>query len=311
MSARHELDDQLFVIDKEPGPTSFDIVARFRRATGLRRVGHTGTLDPSAEGVLVLCTGLATRAAEYVMNLEKTYEFDVVLGVGTDTLDATGEIVASAPVPALSAEEIAATAASFEGEYTFRPPAYSAVKQDGRPMYRWAREGKAREAAQRVVTVYEFKVTSVDLPKVTCVVRCSRGTYVRSLAADLGARFELPAHIGRLARTRVGRFTREEAFAAARLLDGDLSDLRGYGVGEAVAFLPAVVLKDEACPGLFAGALPEPRDVIRTEGALATSGPVRIVDERGNLLAIGRRRPGRDDGHLVDTFRLFVRREPT
>lgn len=301
------MENKVFVIDKTSGPTSFQVVAAFRRATGVRKVGHSGTLDPLAQGVLLLCTGLATRAVEHFMNLEKVYEFDVHLGVETTTLDAEGEVVNAVDCPDIPEADILAAAGEFVGDYELVPPAYSAIKVDGRRLYELARSGERATAPSRVVQIYSFEVTNIELPKVRCRVRCSRGTYVRSLARDLGARLGLPAHITRLVRTRIGPFRRDEGFSSLRLDARDTDGLRGHSLESALDFMPGIVLGNAACRGLFQGALPGTQDVIRAIGVFR-EGPVRVMDEAGNLLAVGRRRGNSDHNrlHPIDSFRLFV-----
>jgi len=167
------------VIDKAAGPTSFDIVSAMRRATGLRKVGHAGTLDPLARGVLLVCTGLATRAVEHFMDLEKEYHFDIRLGLETATLDAEGAVVREAPVPEIALDRLRAVAASFVGDYLLTPPVFSALKSRGRRYYAMARAGEIADstdaATPRQVKIYGFDVVSAELPIVRCVVRCSRG----------------------------------------------------------------------------------------------------------------------------------------
>lgn len=307
-----ELDDKLFVIDKEAGPTSFDVVAAFKRATRLRKVGHTGTLDPLARGVLLLCTGVATRAAEHFMNLEKEYEFDVCLGVETDTLDKEGKVVREAPCPDLRDEQIHEAARSFVGEYDLKPPAYSALKRNGRRLYELARAGEAPEVESRRVHIYDFDVVSIEMPTVRCRIRCSRGTYVRSLARDLGERLGAPAHIDRIVRTRIGSFERSHGFPSQRLFDRDLSGLEGVGMARALDFLPGVVLEPKARKALRYGMLPGVRDVVKTFGEIKGGGPVRILDEAGELVAIGHRNPDRRRNplQLVDSYRMYVETPP-
>lgn len=306
---RNEYDNRVYVIDKAAGPTSFDVVESMRRATGLRKVGHTGTLDPLARGVLVLCTGMATRAVEHFMDLEKEYAFTVRLGVETTTLDAEGEVVREAPCPEVSLGDLRETAAGFEGDYELTPPRFSAVKRGGRRMYERAREGglDGVDVPARTVQIHAFEVTGAELPDVHCVVRCSRGTYVRSLARDLGERLGAPAHVAALIRTRVGHFTREGAISSQRLDTDGVAPGDGLGLGEALGFLPGVVLSSRARRALAYGTLPEPGDVVRTLGT-PSPGPLRMMDEAGTLLAVGIRRPA--DSHdrlrVVDSFRLFV-----
>ena len=303
-----EFNNKLFVIDKAAGPTSFSVVAAFKRAARLRKVGHTGTLDPLAQGVLLLCTGTATRAVEHFMNLEKEYRFDICLGVETDTLDKEGRVVREAPCPDIPGDELQNVARSFVGEYELTPPAYSALKKNGRRLYDLARAGESPEVQSRVVEIYDFEVISIRLPVVTCRIRCSRGTYVRSLAKDYGSKLELPAHIDRITRTRIGPFERSQGFPSEKLLEKDLSTLRGYELAEALDFLPGVVLEEKARKALRYGTLPGIKDVVESFGDVKKGGPVRILDEGGTLVAIGERSLGkrRHPLQLVDSFRLYT-----
>lgn len=311
----NRFDNRVFVIDKQPGPTSFDVVASLRRVSGLRRVGHAGTLDALARGVLLVCTGTATRAVEHFMNLEKEYRFDVRLGVETTTLDAEGDVVREAPVPALSIEEVRAAAATFVGEYLMTPPAYSALKRGGKRLSDLARAGEAAEGAPRTVQIDGFEVVAIDLPIVTCVVRCSRGTYVRSLAKDLGDKLGVPASIASLARTRIGSFKIENAVPSDRLIAEHADEVVGMDLGEALAFLPGVVVSTQAKRTLLFGASPLRTEVVELRGTPtlgAVVGALRILDESGTLLAIGTRgsEHPRDPLRVCDSFRLYVEASP-
>ena len=307
----NRFDNRVFVIDKAAGPTSFEIVAALRRVSGIRRVGHAGTLDHLARGVLLLCTGTATRAVEHFMNLEKEYRFDVRLGVETTTLDAEGDVVREAPVPSLSIDQLRAAAAGFVGEYHMTPPTYSALKRGGKRMSDLARAGEPAEAAPRTVQIYGFDVVSAELPIVHCVVRCSRGTYVRALAKDLGDKLGLPASIASLTRSRIGSFRVEDAVSSEFLTPERADEVRGLDLGEALSFLPAVVVSARAMRSLLFGASPLRTEVVETIGAPtigAVVGPLRILDEEGTLLAIGTRGGDhpRDPFRVCDSFRLYV-----
>jgi tRNA pseudouridine55 synthase len=303
-----EFNNKLFVIDKAVGPTSFAVVAAFKSAARLRKVGHTGTLDPLAQGVLLLCTGTATRAVEHFMNLEKEYQFDVCLGVETDTLDREGRVVREAPCPDLPKEEILAAARSFVGEYELTPPAYSALKHNGRRLYEMARAGESPVVPNRKVRIYDFEVVSIELPVVTCRIRCSRGTYVRSLAKDLGGKLGVPAHIDCIARNRIGPFKKSQGFPSQRLFDREIDDLNGIDLAGALDFLPGVVLEERARKALRYGTLPAIKDVVESFGDVKRGGPVRILDEGGTLVAIGERNLGKRKHplQLVDSFRLYT-----
>ncbi len=307
-----EYNDRLFIIDKAVGPTSFDVVAAFKRAASLRKVGHTGTLDPLATGVLLICTGVATRAVEHFMDLEKEYEFDVCLGVETDTLDKEGKVVREAPCPDVGADRIREVAASFVGEYDLEPPVYSALKKNGRRFYEMARAGEAPEVESRRVQIYDFEVTGIDLPVVGCRLRCSRGTYVRSLARDFGRQLDTPAHIDRIVRTRIGPFECSRGFSSDKLSRKDLSGLEGMEMSQALDFLPGVVLVDKARKALQYGMLPGIRDVAEKFGEFKGGGPVRILDPDGALLAVGQRSADRrrNPMQLVDSYRMYIDSSP-
>jgi tRNA pseudouridine55 synthase len=310
MGKTAELENVLVVVRKSPGPTSFDVVEAFRRATGIRRVGHTGSLDPLAGGVLLLCTGRATRAVEQFMNLDKVYEFTVRLGVETTTLDAEGQVVREMPVPAIAGDVIVAAAERFVGDYRMRPPAYSALKRQGRRMYELARAGEEPVAEERQVRIHELVVTGIALPDVHLRTRCSRGTYVRSLARDFGAVLGLPAHLGRLVRTAVGPFSVEEAYPCEKLFAGEISDLRGIDMARALDFLPGIVLAQGCKRALLDGVLPRPEDVVEAIGSPASCASLRILDEAGELLGIGTRSEVWRSGlPMVGSFRLMVDRE--
>jgi tRNA pseudouridine55 synthase len=209
----------LVIVDKPAGLTSHDVVARIRRLAGTRKVGHAGTLDPMATGVLVVGVEKATRLLGYLTATEKQYDATIRLGQSTSTDDAEGEISGGAPATHVSAETIAKAVKDLTGEIQQVPPKVSAIKVDGQRAYRLTRAGAAPDLPSRPVTVYEFTVTAVnpagDLLDVDATVRCSSGTYIRALARDLGAALGTGGHLTRLRRTRVGGYGLE----AARTLD--------------------------------------------------------------------------------------------
>ena len=216
--------DGLVIVDKPGGLTSHDVVARIRRLAGTRRVGHAGTLDPMATGVLVVGVEKATRLLGYLTLTQKQYEATIRLGQSTSTDDAEGEVTFTASADGVSAavlsqDEISKAVAELTGEIQQVPPAVSAIKVDGQRAYKLTRAGAAPELKPRPVTVYEFTVTDVrpagDLLDVDATVRCSSGTYIRALARDLGSKLGTGGHLTALRRTRVGGYGLE----AARTLD--------------------------------------------------------------------------------------------
>ncbi len=214
----------ILLIDKAEGVTSFEVVRRARRALGIRKIGHLGTLDPMATGLLPLCLGEATKLVPFLMPEPKVYRARVRLGITTDTQDATGTVVGTSealPTP----EQIYRAAAGLVGEVTQVPPMYSAVHCQGERAYRRARRGEAVELAPRTVTVYELRVDEVAVPEFTLTVKCSQGTYVRTLAHDLGAALGCGAHLAGLRRLAVGALRVEAALPLAALEDASREEL--------------------------------------------------------------------------------------
>ena len=204
----------LIIVDKPVGLTSHDVVARVRRIAGTRKVGHAGTLDPMATGVLVVGIEKATKLLGYLTLTEKEYQATIRLGQSTTTDDAEGEPLESAPRP-IAEDELAATVAELTGEIQQVPPKVSAIKVNGQRAYKLTRAGEAPELAARPVTVHEFAITAVrevsGFTDLDATVRCTSGTYIRSLARDLGARLGTGGHLTALRRTRVGPYTEADA----------------------------------------------------------------------------------------------------
>lgn len=191
--------------------TSHDVVARVRRLSGQRRIGHTGTLDPMASGLLILCLGQATRLVEYYQGHDKRYQAVVALGSATDSYDATGQVTAQAPVPPLRAAQIEAALDRFRGVILQTPPIYSALKQEGEALYAKARRGEEVTVAARPVTIHQLTLLAQSETTLALDIICSAGTYIRSLAHDLGKTLGTVAHLAELRRTAAGTFTLEDA----------------------------------------------------------------------------------------------------
>lgn len=204
----------LLVLDKPSRVTSHDVVQRVRRALRVRQVGHTGTLDPMATGVLVICVGVATRVSEYLLGHDKAYRATIRLGVETDTYDATGEIVATHTVN-VERTELEQALAQFVGALQQVPPMHSAIKRDGQKLYELARAGIEVEREARPVVIHAIELLDYQAPDVSIDVRCSAGTYIRSLAHDLGAALGTGAHLNALRRTQVGPFGLDQAIGLA------------------------------------------------------------------------------------------------
>ena len=204
-------------INKPSGMTSHDVVLRVRRCTGQRKVGHAGTLDPLATGVLLICLGQATRLTEYLMAGRKIYRAVICLGITTDTYDATGSVIARQPVGELSLERIGQVLASFEGAIQQRPPAYSAIRQAGRRLYRLARQGVAVQTTPRPVYIEAIRLIAWQSPRLTLEVTCSAGTYIRSLAHDIGQQLGVGGHVAELSRLASGDWRIEQSITLEQL----------------------------------------------------------------------------------------------
>jgi len=293
--------DAVLVIDKPVGPTSFDVVRKVRRAAGVRRVGHGGTLDPAASGVLPICLGEATKLAQFLLDADKQYDFTVCFGVETDTDDAAGTVTARHDAGALDEAAVRGALEAFRGPITQVPPRYSALKRDGRALYDYARAGQVVEAAPREVVVHELTLRSFAGPEaVAFTMRCSKGTYVRALARDLGRALGVGAHVTTLRRTRSGPFSLAEArpldAALAALAAGDPAALGLIDLADALRHLERRVVAD-----------PIARDVrlgrkIRLEGS-EPMGYRRLclVDGAGKLVAVAQLR----EGGALELLRVF------
>jgi len=196
----------ILLVDKPTDHTSHDVVARLRGKLRMKRVGHAGTLDPMATGLLIILVGKATRVSQYLMSLDKEYEGTIELGKVTDTQDAEGEVLESIPVPAFSEADILAAVKSFLGDQYQTPPMYSAVKIDGVPLYKSARKGEEVEREPRFIRVMSWEITRFSLPRLDFRLRCTKGTYVRTLAHDLGRKLGCGAHLAALRRTASDKF---------------------------------------------------------------------------------------------------------
>lgn len=206
----------IIAINKSAGMTSHDVVSRIRRITGVKKVGHAGTLDPDATGLLLVAIGHGTRLTEYLLNEDKSYRAECVLGISTTTEDATGDIVEQVSCELPSDGEIIKCLKSFVGIYEQTPPMYSAIKIGGVPLYKFARYGKERERASRLVNIYDISLLTDTVeqgyPRFTFDVSCSKGTYIRTLCVDIGQKLGLPAHMSWLVRTKIGDIQLENSF---------------------------------------------------------------------------------------------------
>ncbi|MDR1591130.1 MAG: tRNA pseudouridine(55) synthase TruB [Puniceicoccales bacterium] len=214
----------ILLVDKPMGWTSHDVVAKLRHHLRIRKIGHAGTLDPMATGLLVLLIGNATKVSQYITNQDKTYEGTLCLGQETDSYDGEGEVVAIHEIHA-SEEEIRRCAQQFLGDQWQLPPMFSAKKVNGQPLYKLARKGETIEREPRLAKIYEFLIHDISLPHVTFTVACSKGTYVRTLAHDMGQKLSCGAYLSQLRRTKTGNFRLDRAVILEHLLGMEYNEI--------------------------------------------------------------------------------------
>ena len=308
-------------LDKQAGITSHDAVDRLRRVVGTRRVGHAGTLDPFATGLLLLAWGRATRLLPFLSAAAKTYEAVMRLGVVTDTGDPTGRVIAeSAPAQgAFDPAAIEAAAQGFRGAITQRAPAYSAVKQGGEALYKKARRGEAVEPPVRTVTVHALTIGAIDAQAGTIgfSVTCSSGTYVRSLAADLGKALGPGGSLLSLRRSAIGPHGVQGAVPTGDLLDRPVGSIpewnerlseAGLTPEQALAFLPAFALDRSEAARLAQGQGPVAGD-LRHAGLPDETPLLRLTDEDGALLAVAEGAGESPDGRPLELRMVWAAAE--
>jgi len=282
--------DGILVLDKPRGWTSHDVVARVRQLTQIKRVGHTGTLDPLATGVLIVCLGQATRVVEYMVGHDKRYTATVRLGIETDSYDAQGQVVARRPVD-VTESALRESLKAFVGDLRQVPPMFSAIKQAGVKLYDLARKGIEVEREPRNMTIHSIDLIGFDPPDATIDVRCSAGTYIRSLAHDLGRRLGCGAHLSMLTRTAAGDFTLAqavslEAFEAAAA-DGSWTTLL-RPLGAALSSFPAITLSEDDAARARHGMTVSAGDILAND-------LVRAYDPSGRIVGVMRFDPARNE----------------
>jgi tRNA pseudouridine55 synthase len=287
------MDHGILLIDKPRGMTSHDVVAAVRRFTGIRQIGHTGTLDPEASGVLVLCLGRSTRLACFFEALEKTYWAVMRLGIRTDTQDATGHVVSQAPVPPFSCHDITMVLQQFTGSLQQIPPMYSAVKYHGRRLYHLARQGHTVTRQARSISVRRCELLDMRGTWLTLAIACSKGTYVRTLCDDIGVALGCGGHVLHIQRCQVGPFSLRQAYTLAflqqRMQEGALAQLL-LPIGEALHFLPNLTLTTLQYEGLQRGQSKERATILQSlSGSLPPASGYRLSAPGHGPFAVMRR----------------------
>jgi tRNA pseudouridine55 synthase len=288
-SRRAAVAEGVLVVNKEAGWTSHDVVAKVRGLLSGVKVGHAGTLDPAATGVLPVLVGRATRVAEYLVDWDKEYRAVLRLGETTDTQDATGKVLAQADPSVVREAALHEVAARFRGPQRQVPPMYSAVKVGGRPLYKAARAGETVDRADRPIIVHALDILTVDGRDVTLRVVCSKGTYIRTLCADIGRALGVGGHLAALERRRVGPLSIEQALTVDQVADrvaiGTLSR-HLVPLNQVLDRLPGVTVTDAQARSVLHGGAVSPVGIERLP---CSSEPIsiRLLDKEGRLLAIG------------------------
>jgi tRNA pseudouridine55 synthase len=301
-------DDGILLVDKNEGETSHEVVKKVKTALNRGRrykVGHAGTLDPFATGLLVVLLGQGTKISRFMMSGEKEYLATLELGIETDTLDPTGTVTARRNVPELSLERIREAARNYEGEIRQRPPAFSAVKHQGKRAYKLARKGFPVTLAERTVSVYEVSIISVDLPDIKMRVRCGSGTYIRSLAADLGLDLGPGGRLKSLRRLKNGPFDVTDAVNSRNIWAGAQFQRWVIPMTEALPDMNEIELGETLAKKVRQGYQPSWDELGGMEGPRQLDGDyIRLVSSDG-LLAIVRKNHGGDVHEKVKFERVF------
>lgn len=291
-------------IYKEKGYTSHDVVAVLRKVVGQKKIGHTGTLDPDATGVLPVCLGRATKVCELLTDHDKTYEALLLLGKTTDTQDISGEVLEERDPGDLAEEEVRSCIESFIGEYDQIPPMYSALKVNGKKLYELAREGKTVERKSRKVQIHGIRILEMNLPHVRMEVDCSKGTYIRTLCHDIGEKLQVGGCMEELERTKVGRFLKEDAVTLdevrQKMEQGEDAELF-TPLDQIFGELPAVTVTDaKAWMSYNGNDLPE-RFLLEKE-AWTDGQEVRVYDSRKNFIGLYQYRAPKKLFHIKKMF---------
>lgn len=305
---RLPIHDGIVLIDKKEGETSFDVVKRVRKILEVKKVGHAGTLDPFATGLLILLLGQGTKLSHFLMGTEKVYSGTLRLGIETDTQDPTGRVTETRPVPAMARTFIEEKARDFLGEIMQEPPLFSALKYKGKRSYTLARKGIPVKLGQRKVHIHSLKVTAVDLPDVAFEVRCSSGTYIRSLASDLGKHLGPGAHLKILKRLSSDPFHVKDALSSWDLLSDDAEGIMRNHVIPLSCALPHLQewhIDCEAARDMRCGCIPKWEDMAFSFLPAGGEGYVKIVSG-GELIAMVRvHRSLYDEGIQLKVMRIF------
>lgn len=284
--------DGILLCDKPYGMSSHDLVSSVRKLIGQKKIGHTGTLDPLATGLLILCLGRATKIVQFLSDLDKEYRAKIMLGISSKTFDAEGvsEDTPRQPVPELDEKQIEHVLNDFRGNISQKIPVYSAVKVDGKRLYEMARRGEKVEAPTREVEIKSLCLDKMELPTLHCTINCSKGTYIRSLANDIGDKIGCGGYLSGLCRTKIGNYSLDEALTLE-----DIEQMSRTGklkekirpIEEVLTFA-SIRVDEKFSPAIITGRSPDPKDIVELSGEFMADDMISLKDFGGQIMAIGR-----------------------
>lgn len=272
--------DGFLSVDKPSGITSHDVVSILRRTLHQKKIGHTGTLDPFATGVLPIALGEGTKAIPYLDESVKEYSAVMRIGIATDTLDLTGNTLSETDWSHLTPQDVENVCSRFTGTIQQVPPMFSAIKQGGVPLYKLARKGETVERKERAVEIHSLVIDRISLPEISFTVRCSKGTYVRTLADDIGHALGVGAHLAALRRNASGPFTLSDSFSLDELASSSVEELllnRLISIRKALANLPEFHLSEDGYRRIRNGIYPGLNDLVSVPGGIPSSGRVKLL----------------------------------
>lgn len=293
--------DGVLIINKPSGMTSHDVVVQLRKILNEKKIGHTGTLDPDAIGVLPVCIGKATKIIQFLDDKDKCYEGTITLGIETDTMDASGKITQISDSSKIRIDNIIVVLKDFIGEIEQIPPMVSAKKIKGERLYKIARQGRNVERSPIKIRIYDLKLTKFyqeNIPKISddkiftkfdFSVNCSKGTYIRSLASDIGDKLGCGGHLSRLVRTRSGQWTIEKSVQLDEIKNNpQIANSSIISIDEALSFMPSVVVSEIGKRKFINGAVIDKKDILNQNEEIKSDDNVRIYNNLGLLLGIGK-----------------------
>ncbi|MFH2035089.1 MAG: tRNA pseudouridine(55) synthase TruB [Candidatus Zixiibacteriota bacterium] len=300
--------DGLLLCDKPYRLSSHDVINNLRRTIQQKKIGHTGTLDPRATGLLITCLGRATKLSQFLGDADKTYLAEITLGKKSSTYDSEGILENSeSPVPRITRKQLDEILDNFRGKIKQKVPAFSAVKVDGKRLYKLARSGKEVETPIRDIEIKELVIEDLDLPVIRCRVTCTKGTYIRSLANDIGETLGCGGYLSNLRRTKVGNFDISNALTldeiknlhAARELERHIVPI------ESALTYPSIMVTKEFTEHVITGRTPQFTDLIAIEGEFNVDQVVSLKDYQGKIMAIGRAQKNSDEINENETNIFF------